>query len=154
MYCPVCNFHNTKVLDSRLSDKGASVRRRRECEKCRFRFSTNEQMEILALTIVKRDGRRVPYDKEKLVSGLKKALEKRPVTDEAFQGLLNAVLRDIQKRRKDEITSLEIGEIIMNRLLKFDKVAYVRFASVYRAFEDVEQFAKELKIVSTKKPKP
>src|SRR3989344_5843038 len=146
MYCPVCNFHNTKVLDSRLSEKGASVRRRRECEKCRFRFSTNEQMEILALTIVKRDGRRVPYDKEKLVSGLKKAREKRPVTDEAFQGLLNAVLRDIQKRRKDEITSLEIGEIIMNRLLKFDKVAYVRFASVCRAFEDVEQFAKELKI--------
>lgn len=101
-------------------------------------------MEILALTIVKRDGRRVPYDKEKMISGLKKALEKRPITDEAFRALLSSIERDIQKRRKDEITSQEIGEIIMHRLLKFDKVAYVRFASVYQAFEDVNEFTREL----------
>ncbi len=151
MYCPICNFEDTKVLDSRLADKGASVRRRRECDKCGFRFTTNEVMEILALNVIKRDGAKQLYNREKITSGLRKALEKRSYTEEAFRGLVNAIERDIQKRGKDEIKSSEIGEVIMNRLLKFDKVAYVRFASVYRAFEDVNEFTRELNKLKSKK---
>lgn len=151
MFCPVCNFEDTKVLDSRLAEKGASVRRRRECAKCGFRFTTNELMEILALNVIKRNGAKELYDREKITSGLRKALEKRSYTEEAFHNLVNKIERDIQKRKKDEITSTEIGEIIMNRLLKFDKVAYVRFASVYRAFEDVSEFTRELNKLKNRK---
>ena len=151
MHCPVCSFEDTKVLDSRLSDKGAAIRRRRECEKCGFRFTTNELVEILALNVIKRDGAKELYDREKITSGLRKALEKRSYTEEDFRSLVNRIERDIQKRKKDEITSTEIGELIMNRLLKFDKVAYVRFASVYRAFEDVNEFTRELNKLKNKK---
>ena len=144
MRCAVCNHKDTKVVDSRLSQGGMSIRRRRECLKCRYRFSTLEEVEILDLTVVKRDGRREAYMREKLESGLRKALEKRPVTVESFKDLVNAVERDIQRRKKSEVTSEIIGEIVMNRLKSFDKVAYIRFASVYRAFEDVKTFKEAL----------
>ncbi|MBI5230192.1 MAG: transcriptional repressor NrdR [Candidatus Magasanikbacteria bacterium] len=151
MRCPVCNFYDTKVVDSRLLPEGLSIRRRRECEKCQFRFSTLEDIELLDLTVVKHDGTREAYDRGKIETGLHKALEKRPYTAENFQLLLHAIERDIQKRKKREITTQDIGEIVMNRLKGFDKIAYIRFASVYRSFEDVETFQKELgKLLSGK----
>lgn len=144
MRCPVCNFNNTKVIDSRLTLENRGIRRRRECAKCQYRFSTLEESEILDLTVVKRDGRRESYNRDKLTQGLRKALEKRSYTSEAFQSLTHSIERDIQKQRKREIKSSEIGEIVMNRLRGFDKIAYIRFASVYRQFEDAETFIKEL----------
>ncbi|MFC1787858.1 transcriptional regulator NrdR [Patescibacteria group bacterium] len=145
MYCAVCNHKDTKVIDSRISFDGVSVRRRRECEKCGFRFSTLEEIELLDLTVVKRDGRKENYVRDKIHRGLEKALEKRSYTDSAFQKLLHKIERDIQKKGRSQITSARLGEIIMNRLKAFDKVAYIRFASVYRAFEDVDTFQSELK---------
>lgn len=144
MHCPVCNYKDTKVVDSRLSGEGTSIRRRRECHKCQYRFSTLEEIELLDLTVIKRDGRRESYNREKLVLGLHKSLEKRSYTNESFQSLTHSIERDIHKKRKREIKSSEIGEIVMNRLRGFDKVAYIRFASVYRSFEDAETFKKEL----------
>jgi transcriptional repressor NrdR len=145
MHCPLCNYYDTKVSDSRVSTDGFSIRRRRECTKCNFRFSTVEESEILDLTVVKRDGRHEPYSKDKLIAGLKHSLEKRPHTADAFKGLVQKIERDIQKKRKLELTSREIGEIVMKRLKSFDQVAYIRFASVYRSFQDVESFTRELK---------
>lgn len=153
MHCPVCGNVDTKVVDSRMGGDGASIRRRRECEKCGYRFSTLEEVEILDLSVVKRDGRREPYDREKLESGLRKALEKRSFTSSDFKTLLGSIERDFQKKRKSEVTSAEIGEIVMNRLKTFDKVAYIRFASVYRSFEDVKTFEKELKKLKNKNKK-
>ena len=115
-----------------------------KCEKCGYRFSTVERVELLDLAVVKRDGRREMYRREKIASGLRKALEKRPVTEDQFQKLLGEVERNIGRTKKDEITSSEIGEIVMYCLKKFDKIAYIRFASVYRSFADVDEFAKEL----------
>ncbi len=132
-------------MDSRISSDGASIRRRRECEKCGFRFSTLEEVELLDLTVIKRDGRRESYSREKLERGLRKSLEKRPFTDQQFQKLVHKIERDIQKKRCGELTSLEIGEIVMRHLKSFDKVAYIRFASVYRSFEDVKSFEAELR---------
>ena len=145
MYCPVCNHKETKVIDSRISSEGVSVRRRRECEKCGFRFSTAEDVELLDLVVVKRDGTREAYAREKIVRGLEKALEKRSYTDAAFQQLIHKIERDIQKKFRNQITSKDLGEVVINRLKGFDKVAYIRFASVYRSFEDVDTFQKELK---------
>ena len=126
-----------------------SVRRRRECESCGFRFSTNEEIELLDLTVVKRDGRRENYVRDKIIRGLEKALEKRPYTDTAFQTLVHKIERDIQKKRRGQLTSAELGDIVMRNLKTFDKVAYIRFASVYRSFEDVKTFESELrKLVS------
>lgn len=145
MHCPYCNYVDTKVADSRVATDGLSIRRRRECTKCGFRFSTVEESEILDLTVIKRDGRREPYSKEKLSTGLKHSLEKLPYTAEQFTGLLQKVERDIQRKRKVELTSREIGEVVMKRLKSFDQVAYIRFASVYRSFQDVQSFSRELK---------
>ena len=144
MRCPICNTADTKVVDSRLTGDSVGIRRRRECEKCGHRFSTVERVELLDLAVVKRDGRRELYRREKIASGLRKSLEKRPFTEDQFQKLLGEVERGLQRTKKDEITSREIGEIVMDRLKHFDKIAYIRFASVYRSFEDVDQFAKEL----------
>jgi transcriptional repressor NrdR len=145
MRCPVCLVKDTKVNDSRIIDDGFIVKRRRQCLKCGFRFSTHEQSEILNIMVIKRDGRKELYQRDKIVDGLKKSLQKRAYTDNDFQRLVNNVERDIQKRKKDEVTSQELGEIVMRQLKKFDKVAYIRFASVYRSFEDVETFYNELK---------
>ncbi len=145
MRCPVCNHKDTKVVDSRIPSDGASVRRRRECEKCNFRFSTSEEIELLDVTVVKRDGRREYYSREKMERGLKKALEKRAFTEAAFKKLVQKIERDIQKKRRGELTSSELGDIVMKHLQGFDKVAYIRFASVYRSFEDVHTFEAELR---------
>ena len=151
MYCAVCNHKDTKVVDSRVSSDGASVRRRRECEKCGFRFSTFEEVELLDLTIVKRDGRRESYDRDKLTKWLVRSLQKRPFTDQRFQKLVHKIERDIQKKKRGQLTTQELGEIVMKHLKTFDKVAYIRFASVYRSFEDVETFQDELKKLAPKK---
>lgn len=154
MYCPVCNHKDSKVVDSRMSSDGASVRRRRECEKCSFRFSTLEELELLDLTVVKRDGRRETYSREKMVRGLERALQKRPYTDQSFQSLIHRIERHIQKKTHGQITTAELGDIVMNQLKTFDKVAYIRFASVYRSFEDVKTFERELnKLIGTKSQK-
>jgi len=145
MHCPVCDHEDTKVVDSRISGEGSSIRRRRECEKCEYRFSTVEDIVLLDLVVIKRDGQREAYDREKLVRGLKKALEKRSYTEAAFRSLVHHIERDIQRVRSDEITSEDIGLNVMRRLKDFDEVAYIRFASVYRKFEDAETFQRELK---------
>lgn len=145
MFCPVCQYKDSKVVDSRLSSDGASVRRRRECEKCEFRFSTLEELELLDLTVIKRDGRRENYTREKIVRGLEKALEKRPHTDQDFQNMIHKIERLIQKKSRGQLTTADLGEIVMSQLRLFDKIAYIRFASVYRQFEDVKTFEKELK---------
>ena len=153
MFCPVCNHEETKVVDSRVSSDGMGVRRRRQCEKCDYRFSTLEEMEMLGLMVVKRDGRRVPYERERMLRGLERSLEKRSHTDAEFKQLIHNIERDIQKKKSGDITSSDLGEIVMKRLRAFDKVAYIRFASVYRSFEDVKSFEKELDILLRRKTK-
>jgi transcriptional repressor NrdR len=134
-----------------VAGDGLSIRRRRECTKCGFRFSTVEQGEILDLTVIKRDGRREPYSKDKLARGLERSLEKIPYTAEQFTSLLQKIERDIQRKRKTELKSSDIGEIVMRRLKSFDQVAYIRFASVYRSFQDVQSFSKELRVLGKKR---
>ncbi len=151
MQCPSCYFEETKVIDSRPAMENTAIRRRRECLKCDFRFSTYEQIEILDLTVIKKDGRRQPYQKAKLETGVRKAQEKRPFSEEEILSLLANIERDIQKNGQGEITSAAIGDIIMKRLRKFDQVAYIRFASVYKDFQDIEGFQEELKDFLKKK---
>lgn len=144
MQCPFCRFEETKVVDSRAAADNTAIRRRRECLKCQFRFSTYEQMEILDLAVIKKDGRREPYQKMKLEAGVRKALEKRPFAEEDVASLMANIERDIQLRNKNEIAANDIGEIVMKRLRKADQVAYIRFASVYKDFQDIESFQEEL----------
>lgn len=151
MKCPVCLAADTKVTDSRLTSEGFAIRRRRECVQCGFRFSTFEEVEILNLTVIKRDGRKEPYSREKLETGVRKALEKRPVTQDDFKKLINRIERDIQHLQKNEMTSRTIGEIVMKRLKRFDTVAYIRFASVYRSFQDVASFQRELALLTSRR---
>ena len=143
MTCPNCGNDDTKVLDSRPINNGLAIRRRRECIKCEFRFSTHEEMEILDLTVIKRDGSKQPYLREKIESGIRKAFEKRPLAHDEFASIMASVEQDIQKLNKDEIKSSEIGNIVMRHIKSKDQVAYIRFASVYRKFADVEEFVKE-----------
>ena len=150
MHCPLCNYDNTKVNDSRASSDGLSVKRRRECVKCGYRFSTVEEGEIFDMQVIKRNGKNELYNKEKLIHGLERALEKRNVTGEALHCLVKQIERDIQKLKKNEVTSEEIGQIVMNHLKKFDQVAYIRFASVYMSFEDVTGFQKEVQNLNNK----
>jgi transcriptional repressor NrdR len=151
MRCPVCYYEDSKVIDSRVAADGLSIRRRRECLKCGFRFSTYEEVEILDLAIVKRDGRKESYSREKIVKGLKRALEKRPITDDNFKKLINSIERDLQILRKNEVTADQIGQIVMKNLKRFDQVAYIRFASVYESFKDAHEFRRELnKLLKTK----
>jgi transcriptional repressor NrdR len=154
MFCPVCSYKDTKVIDSRVTADRGSIRRRRQCEKCNFRFSTVEQIEILDLTVVKRDGTKQPYDRSKIILGLRKALEKRSYTEESFDNLIARIEREIHKMRKQELTSKQIGEVIMKKLESFDQVGYIRYASVYRDFRDVSGFQKELKYIMNRKKRP
>ncbi len=152
MYCPVCNHKSTKVLDSRLIGEGFSIRRRRSCSKCDFRFSTIEEVEILDLTVIKRDGHRENYNRNKLVKGLERSLEKIPYLEEDFSSLIREIEREIQKKATgNEITYKELGQIVMKKLKSFDEVAYIRYASVYRSFKDVKTFQKELNRLLKKK---
>ena len=144
MICPLCQ-ENTKVIDSRLSDGGHAIRRRRKCVSCDFRYSTLEEMRLLDLLIVKRDGRREPYKREKVAKGLEIALRKRSYTTEDFRHLIQAIELGLYSLKTNEIISSELGEIVIDKLREFDKVAYIRFASVYRQFEDVKTFERELK---------
>ena len=151
MHCPVCRSKQTKVVDSRLATDGMTIRRRRECDKCNYRFSTLEEVELLDTVLVKRDGRRESYSRSKLINGMLQSLTKRPYTQDKFDRLVHLIERDIQKKKKREITSEDLGEIVMKHLRKFDKVAYIRFASIYRAFEDVSKFKNEIKSLESKK---
>lgn len=153
MKCPICYFTDTKVVDSRVTSDGLSIRRRRECLKCSFRFSTYEEVELLDLMIVKRDGRRESYSREKLLLGLKKALEKRPVTEDRFKKTIHSIERDLQKLRQSEITSKQVGLIVMKNLKKLDQIAYIRYASVYQSFKDADEFRKELNKLIKRKTK-
>ncbi len=140
MNCPKCLNLDTKVVDSRPVEESSAIRRRRECEKCGFRFSTYEQIEILDLTVVKRDGSRQLYSREKLERGLRRAFEKREHTDQTFKKIIGSVEQEIQKKAiSGEITSNAIGELVMRSIKKIDKVAYIRFASVYKQFEDIAE---------------
>lgn len=151
MHCPVCNSTDTKVVDSRVTQDGYAIRRRRECMKCQYRFSTVEEMEILDIVIIKTDGKRESYDRKKVEAGILHSLRKRPYTQEAFDRMINAIERDIQKKNVREITSEEVGEIVMAHLRKFDKVAYIRFASIYLSFEDVDNFESTIKSLQSRR---
>jgi len=154
MKCPVCHFEDTKVIDSRSSTDGFLIRRRRECLKCSFRFSTYEEMEILDLTVLKRDGRREAYSRDKILNGLRKALEKRGISEEKFKQLVHCIERDLQIINKEEIESSKIGEIVIKNLKKIDKLAYIRYASVCQSFENLEELSQELdKLIRVKKKK-
>jgi len=151
MRCPACNFSDTKVSDSRVVNEGLAIRRRRKCLKCGFRFSTYEEVEILNLNVKKRSGRIELYSRDKLEAGIKKALEKRPLSQEDFKKIIHNIERDIQVIDKGEISTKQIGEIVMKYLKKIDHVAYLRFASVYRSFDNVETFHQEIDQLLKKK---
>lgn len=153
MKCPACGYKETKVVDSRLSGEGTSIRRRRECLKCERRFTTYEYVEQVPLMVVKRDGRRQAFDRVKIISGIVKACEKRPVSFEKIEQLVGEIEREIQRKFDREVNSKDIGEMIMEKLAGLDEVAYVRFASVYRQFRDVNQFMNELKFILDKDKK-
>ena len=145
MRCPFCKRDDSKVLDSRESAEGTVTRRRRECLGCHKRFTTYERVEELMPLVVKKDGRREPYDREKLISGLQKAVEKRPVSMDQLEALVAEVEARVLERGEKEVPSSLLGEEVMRRLRALDQVAYVRFASVYRSFRDIEEFMDELK---------
>ncbi len=145
MRCPFCSYQEDKVVDSRSTQEDSAIRRRRECLKCGKRFTTYEYIEEVSLMVIKKDNRREPFDRKKILSGIIKACEKRPVSMEKMEEILVQVERAIQKRSDREISSSRIGELVMEKLKNLDDVAYVRFASVYRQFKDVGQFMVELK---------
>ena len=144
MHCPFCQHHDTRVIDSRVSDDGATIRRRRVCEACGERFSTIETIELKLPAIVKSDGRREAFDARKLRAGFDRALQKRPVSEEQIESAVRAVVYQLRRTTERELPSLRVGEFVMAELRKLDHVGYVRFASVYRAFEDVADFREEL----------
>jgi len=152
--CPSCDYKETKVVDSRISTDGGSIRRRRECLKCSKRFTTYEYVEQVPLMIIKKDGRRQPFDRSKITSGLVKACEKRPISIDKIEDVTREVERTLQRKYDREVESHIVGEIIMEKLASLDEVAYVRFASVYRQFRDVNQFMKELKVILEKEKEP
>jgi transcriptional repressor NrdR len=145
MYCPFCNETDTKVIDSRLVGEGDQVRRRRECDKCTERFTTYEVAELTIPRIIKQDGRRNPFDEQKLRGGILRALEKRPVSAEQIETAVNHILRRLRASGEREVSSQVLGGWVMDELRQLDEVAYVRFASVYRSFQDVRAFGEEIK---------
>jgi len=149
MYCPFCNADDTKVIDSRLVSEGSQVRRRRECVLCKERFTTFETAELVMPHLIKSDGTRVPFDELKLREGIMKSLEKRPVSMEAIESAISKIMHDIREIGEREVKSTLVGEYVMKELSKLDQVAYVRFASVYRSFQDVNEFQKEVQRLQT-----
>ncbi|MFA4842724.1 MAG: transcriptional regulator NrdR [Candidatus Omnitrophota bacterium] len=150
MKCPFCGFKEDKVVDSRATQEESAVRRRRECLKCGKRFTTYEYVEEVSLMVIKKDGRREPFDRKKMLAGIIKACEKRPVSLEKMEEIATWTERAVQKKSDREVQTSRIGELIMERLKLLDDVAYVRFASVYRQFKDVGQFMVELKGILNK----
>lgn len=145
MKCPFCDYYETRVVDSRPTDEGQAIRRRRECIRCSKRFTTYEKIEGIPLIIIKKDGNREPYDRNKVLNGILKACEKRPVPLSTIEETVDEIERALYNSMEKEVTSKYIGEIIMNKLKNMDEVAYVRFASVYRQFKDINTFMEELK---------
>jgi transcriptional repressor NrdR len=145
MKCPYCGFKEDKVVDSRSTAEESAVRRRRECLKCGKRFTTYEYIEEVSLMVIKKDGRREAFDRKKVLAGVSRACEKRPIGIEKMEEIVTQIERQIQKKSDREVSSSRIGELVMERLKTLDDVAYVRFASVYRQFKDVGQFMVELK---------
>ena len=145
MKCPFCEFSESKVIDSRPVDEGASIRRRRECLKCEKRFTTYEQIESVPLVIIKKDGKREVFNRQKLINGILRACEKTPVSYAQVENLVSEIEGHMHNRLDKEISTTEIGELVMSRLKKINDVAYVRFASVYREFKDVNTFIEEVK---------
>ncbi|MBI2381608.1 MAG: transcriptional regulator NrdR [Gammaproteobacteria bacterium] len=144
MHCPFCNAEDTKVIDSRLVADGGQVRRRRECQVCNERFTTFEVAELVMPRLIKRDGTRQPFDEEKLRRGLTRALQKRPVSVDAIDEAVQRILARLRATGEREVPSDKVGELVMDALRGLDHVAYVRFASVYRRFEDIAEFQKEI----------
>ncbi len=144
MFCPFCSATETKVIDSRLVAEGHQVRRRRECVKCHERFTTFETAELVMPRIIKTDGKREPFNEDKLVNGIYRALEKRPVSAEEIELGINQIKSSLRATGEREVQSSFLGELVMDVLKKLDKVAYVRFASVYRSFKDVKEFNEEI----------
>jgi transcriptional repressor NrdR len=144
VHCPFCNHEETKVIDSRLAGEGLQVRRRRECQSCAERYTTFESAELVMPHVVKRDGRREPFDEKKLRAGILRALEKRPVKSEAVEESIGRVIHQLQTVGEREVTGRLVGDMIMEELHGLDEVAYVRFASVYRSFQDITEFQEEI----------
>lgn len=153
MKCPFCNHNEDKVIDSRETSDATAIRRRRECLECGKRFTTYEYVEKTPLMVIKKDGRREPFSREKILSGLRNACQKRPVSMEKLEKLVIEVEAEIQKKFDQEVESRYVGEIVVEKLAKLDDVAYVRFASVYRQFKDINQFMRELRDILGKRIK-
>jgi transcriptional repressor NrdR len=145
MKCPYCGYKEDKVVDSRSTAEESAVRRRRECLKCGKRFTTYEYIEEVSLMVIKKDGRREPFDRKKMLAGIIKACEKRPISVEKMEEMVVQIERQVQKKSDREVSASRIGELVMEKLKVLDDVAFVRFASVYRQFKDVGQFMVELK---------
>lgn len=150
MKCPFCSTLEDKVVDSRLSKEGEAIRRRRECFSCKQRFTTYERVEAMSLMVIKKDGRRETFDRQKILQGLKKACEKRPISVMTLEEVANKIEKRLLERGDTEIPSSIVGEEVMNRLMDLDKIAYVRFASVYKDFKDASQFEEELRAILSK----
>ncbi|KUO62516.1 MAG: transcriptional regulator NrdR [Gracilibacter sp. BRH_c7a] len=144
MRCPFCQNDETKVLDSRQIEAGTAIRRRRECDVCTRRFTTYEKCEELQLFIVKKDGSRQPFSRQKLMAGLLRACEKRPVPTEQLETIVSDIERQMRDMNEREVSSMLIGEAVMDKLFDIDEIAYIRFASVYRQFKDIQRFMEEL----------
>ncbi|HRR96141.1 MAG TPA: transcriptional regulator NrdR [Candidatus Ratteibacteria bacterium] len=144
MKCPYCSFLKDKVIDTREINNGLQVRRRRECLNCRKRFTTYEEIEMKPIIVIKKDGRREKFNRDKIFSGIQRACEKRPISTEEIEKVIIEIEQELRQKGEREIPSKEIGKIVIKKLKKLDKIAYIRFASVYREFQDVSQFKKEI----------
>lgn len=152
MKCPVCQHPDTKVVDSRVTQDGAAIRRRRECLRCGYRFTTYERVEMQLPMVIKRDGRREPFSRKKVIEGIRKACQKRPISMDQIEAFVNELERELVETGEREISSIAIGERVMAKLHEWDDVAYVRFASVYRQFQDVNEFIEQIqKLLDSKK---
>lgn len=144
MRCPICGYADSKVLDSRPTEAGSVIRRRRECLRCSQRFTTHEKVEEMPIWVMKKDGRREIYNRQKLLNGILTACEKRPIPLTTLEDLVDEIELEMRSHQEGEVTSVQIGEAVMNRLHHIDEIAYVRFASVYRQFTDLQKFREEL----------
>lgn len=148
MICPQCNKNASRVIDSRPSDEGRVIRRRRVCENCGYRFTTFERVEQTPILVIKKDGSREEFNREKVLRGIVRAAEKRPVTLEAMNKIVNRVENKLQSQGDNEVQSRQIGEYVMQELAQLDDIAYIRFASVYRQFKDIDTFMQEVQVMS------
>jgi transcriptional repressor NrdR len=154
MKCPSCQTDNDRVTDSRISQDRFAIRRRRECLTCKRRFTTYERIERAVVKVIKKDGSREPFDRNKIKHGLEKACEKRPISEDRLEAIVSEVENDIESKFESEVESRYLGELVMGHLRQLDQVAYVRFASVYRQFQDVQDFLSELKTMLTTSQRP